>query len=194
MNGTKRKTVSPIRLVAVLLVISAVTALALALVNFITEDKIAAIKAEKTAAAMTEVMPGDFRFEQVPYDGGDPLVKAVYHAISGSNTYGYVVEVTPSGFGGEIDIVVGIDINGAVTGVSIVSMSETSGLGTNASKPAFKDQYTVGAAPFAVNKDGGTIQALTGATVTSRAVTRGVNAAVVAVRAPTPDQPSDKEG
>jgi electron transport complex protein RnfG len=88
----------------------------------------------------------------------------------------------PNGFGGAIDMVVGIDNNGAVTGISIIKMSETSGLGTNAAKPSFKDQYIGGTGNFAVNKDGGEIDALTGATITSRAVTRGVNSAVEAVK------------
>jgi electron transport complex protein RnfG len=184
MTETAKKPVSPVRLVLVLLIITAVTAFALGLVNHITSGKIAAIKTEATQKAMVEVMPGDFSFEQVPYDGGDPLIKAVYHAISGMNTYGYVVEVAPSGFGGEISMVVGIGVDGKVTGVSIVSMSETSGLGTNASKPEFRDQYLLYSAPYAVSKDGGEIKALTGATVTSRAVTNGVNAALAAVTAP----------
>jgi len=66
--------------------------------------------------------------------------------------------------------------------VAIVDMSETSGLGANASKESFRSQYIGLKEEAAVTKDGGEIEALTGATVTSRAVTRGVNAALAAVR------------
>jgi electron transport complex protein RnfG len=93
----------------------------------------------------------------------------------------YVVLVSPSGFGGEINMAVGIDKDNKVTGVSIISMSETSGLGGNASSPDFLSQYAGGSGKFAVSKDGGEIDALTGATVTSRAVTQGVNSALEAV-------------
>ena len=114
---------------------------------------------------------------QVEYNGEDPLVKSIYAGTEG----GWVVEVIPSGFGGELDMVVGISPEGVVTGVSIISMSETSGLGANAMKESFRSQYAGKSGVLAVSKDGGQIDALTGATITSRAVTNGVNAALSAV-------------
>ncbi len=78
-------------------------------------------------------------------------------------------------------MVVGIAADGAVSGVSIISMSETSGLGANAAKEGFRSQFAGKSGTLAVNKDGGEIDAITGATITSRAVTRGVNAALAAV-------------
>lgn len=174
---TKKNPNGILRLTLILLAFSAVTALVLGLVNMITKDKIAAINEEKTNVAMQAALPAD-TYSEVAYSGGDALVLAVYTA----DDKGYVVEVGPSGFGGTIDMVVGVDPSGAVTGVSIVSMSETSGLGSNASKEEFRSQYTGKSGPFAVTKDGGEINALTGATVTSRAVTKGVNAALDAVK------------
>ena len=123
---------------------------------------------------MREVLPSG-AYEELGYSGADSTVKTVYRADSG-----YVVEVTPSGFGGEIDMVVGISADGTVTGVSIISMSETSGLGANATKEGFRAQYLGKTGALAVSKDGGEIDALTGATITSRAVTRGVNSALTA--------------
>jgi electron transport complex protein RnfG len=166
------------RLTLVLFGITVVVSLLLGLVNYITEDRIKEINEEKTASAMREVLPAD-SYTEVAYNGSDATVVAVFEA----GKEGYVVKVMPSGFGGAIDMGVGVDSSGAVTGVSIIKMSETSGLGTNATKPEFKDQYTGGTGDFAVNKDGGEIDALTGATITSRAVTRGVNSAVDAVKA-----------
>ena len=146
----------------------------MAVVNSITKDKIAAINAEKTAAAMAEVMPSS-AYDKVEYTGSDSTVSAIYKADSG-----YVVEVAPQGFGGEIDMVVGIDADGTITGVSIIKMSETSGLGSRAkSEDWFLEQYagkTTG--DTLVVKDN--IDALSGATVTSKAVTSGVNSALAA--------------
>jgi electron transport complex protein RnfG len=176
MTATAKNPNSTARLIIVLFLISAITALCLGLVNYITKDRIAEIKAEKTAAAMEEVLPAD-SYEEVSYTGGDSLVAKVYKA----GDAGYVVEVLPSGFGGAIDMMVGVDASGTVTGVSIIDMSETSGLGANASKEEFRSQFVGATGSVAVTKDGGTIDALTGATVTSRAVSNGVNAALNAV-------------
>lgn len=173
----KAKTPGMPQLAAILCLISAVCALLLGLVNMITVDPIQKAKEEKTARAMNAVLAAD-SYEPVEYTGDDALVLAAYRA----GDAGYVVEVSPSGFGGAIDMVVGVDNDGNVTGVSIIKSSETSGLGSNASKPAFNGQYTGKAGPFSVTKDGGEIQAITGATITSRAVSKGVNAAVEAAK------------
>ncbi len=162
-----------LKLTLTLLLISAVVSGLLGLTNYITEDRIAEITAEKTAASMREVLPAD-TYTALAYTGQEANVAAVYQA----EDKGYVVEVTPSGFGGTIDMVVGISPEGIVTGVSIIDMSETSGLGANASKESFRSQYAGKGGELAVNKDGGEIDALTGATITSRAVTDGVNTAL----------------
>jgi len=145
-----------VQLAVILFAISAVCALLLGLVNLITADAIQKAKDEKTQKAMAEVLTAD-SYEQVEYTGGDALVQAVYQA----GDAGYVVQVTPSGFGGVINMMVGVGTDGNVTGVSIISMSETSGLGTNAKKETFRDQYTGQPGPFSVTKDGGQINAIT---------------------------------
>ena len=95
---------------------------------------------------------------------------------------GYVVRVSPNGFGGAIDMMVGISADGTVTGVAIVSQSETASLGANCTREDFRAQFTGRSGTLAVSKDGGEIDALTGATVTSRAVTQGVNTALAFVK------------
>ena len=166
-----------LKLAVILFAFAAVVAVALGLVNKITSERIAAFEAEKTAAAMREVLPAE---SYTPVEGSAAdkveLVKEIYDA-GGS---GWVIMVTPSGFGGEIEMAVGVDKSGAVTGVSIVSMSETSGLGANANRESFRSQYVGRSGSVALRKQGGEIDALTGATVTSTAVTRGVNAALQA--------------
>ena len=165
-----------VKLAGTLLLISAIVAGLLGLVNYVTADRIAALNAEKTAVSMQEVLPAG-SYTELGYSGEDSTVATIYEAEG----QGYVVEVIPSGFGGEIDMVVGVSNEGTVTGVAIISMSETSGLGANATKESFRSQYIGKTGTQAVSKDGGEIDALTGATITSRAVTRGVNSALAAV-------------
>jgi len=166
------------KLTFVLFLITAVVAGLLGFVNAITKDRIAELTEEKTAGAMRAVMPEADSFNEIEYSGGDSLVIGAYSADNASGSVGYVIKVAPVGFGGEISMVVGVDMTGKVTGVSIVKMAETSGLGDNAKKDSYRNQYIGKSGTLAVTKDGGSIDALTGATVTSRAVTDGVNAAL----------------
>lgn len=173
-TAVKKKEAGPAQLVIVLFAISAVTALLLGLVNMLTAPAIAANTQKKTEDAMAAVLPADI-YDAVEYTGGDPLVTAIYKA----GDAGYVVQVAPSGFGGNLDVMVGVGADGACTGVSIIKHAETSGLGANATKADFRDQF-VGKTNVSVTKDGGEIAALTGATITSRAICDGVNAAIAA--------------
>lgn len=173
----KKKEPGMAQLTITLCIICAVCALLLGLTNMVTADKIEAITEQKTISAMQSVLPAD-NYEKVDYSGDDATVLAVNKA----GDAGYVVEVGPTGFGGVIDMVVGVKDDGTISGISFISMSETSGLGQNAKKETFYGQFTGGSGPFSVTKDGGTINALTGATITSRAVCRGVNSALTAVQ------------
>ena len=166
-----------LRLAVILFAFAAVVAIALGFVNKITSDRIAAFNEEKTAAAMRAVLPADSytRVEDSAAEKID-LVQEIYAA----GDRGWVVMVTPSGFGGELNMAVGVDKSGTVTGVSIIKMSETSGLGANANRESFRSQYVGKSGSVALKKQGGEIDALTGATVTSTAVTKGVNAALTA--------------
>ena len=162
-----------------LFVITAVMALALSMVNGITADRIREIQEEKTRQALSGVLADGVTLEeQLPeFPDETGLVKAAY-----GTTDGYVIQVAPAGYGGTIDMVVGISGAGTVTGIEIVSHSETASLGANIAKgskgEAFRGQFINQSGNLAVTKDGGTIDALTGATVSSRAVTNGVNAAL----------------
>jgi electron transport complex protein RnfG len=83
---------------------------------------------------------------------------------------------------------VGVDNDGVITGISVggSSFSETAGLGARAKEAWFAEQYIGKASPIALTKDGGEIDAITSATITSRAVTTAVNNAVLALGALTP--------
>lgn len=93
---------------------------------------------------------------------------------------GYVVTtVSKEGYGGEIEVSVGILKNGTVTGVEILTITETAGLGMKALEPAFKNQFKdVQTEKFEVKKDNpeGNVDAISGATITTRAITNAVNA------------------
>ena len=169
-----------LRLALTLLVIAGVMAAALAGVNSITKPKIEQLTYEKTQAAVSAVLEG----------GGDevefPAMDMVSKVYQGAN--GYAVEVTPSGFDNTITMMVGVDNDSNVTGISIISHTETAGLGavaaaTTAAGEAFRAQFVGLNGTVGVTKDGGQVEAITSATITSRAVCDGVNAALAVVAA-----------
>ena len=165
-----------LRLTLTLFVITAVVAGLLGFVNYMTADTIAAQTAQKAEAARRQVLEAkDYEPMDVPEGSG---VTEAYRA----GELSYVVRVSPNGFGGAIDMMVGISADGTVTGVAIVSQSETASLGANCTREDFRAQFTGRSGTLAVSKDGGEIDALTGATVTSRAVTQGVNTALAFVK------------
>lgn len=166
------------RLALTLLLITSVVAAALAGVNAVTEPIITQRNLEKTQRAIESVLPGGYDTEVTDYGDATGLVTKVYQ---GEN--GYALEVTPNGFDSAITMMVGVSHGGEVLGISIVSHTETAGLGAVAASAtsageAFRGQFIGMSGELAVSKDGGEIDAITGATITSRAVTTGVNAAL----------------
>ena len=164
-----------LRLALTLLAITAVVAAALAGVNSITAPAIAELNAQKTQEAIQLVLPGGG--EEVDFPAAD-LVAKVY---KGEN--GYAVQTTPGGFDNTITMMVGVDNQGKVLGISIIKHTETAGLGAVAAAgtPAgenFRGQFVGASGSVSVTKDGGTMDAITGATITSRAICVGVNAAL----------------
>ena len=167
-----------LRLAGTLLAICIVVAAALAGVNAITKPIIDQLNAEKTQQAIETVLPGGFDTELADFNDATGIVSKVYQGANG-----YAVEVGPGGFDNTITMVVGIDNEGKVVGISVVSHTETKGLGevAAASTPKgieFRDQFVGQSGTVAVTKDNGTIDAITGATITSRAICVGVNAAL----------------
>lgn len=99
------------------------------------------------------------------------------------NSVGLVFTTTSKSYGGEILVMTGVDMDGKVTGVELLSINDTAGLGMNATKPEFKDQFIglikgVQVMKNSSNHDNNEITALTGATITSDAVADAVNAAL----------------
>ena len=167
-----------LRLSLILFVIAGIVALALAGVNSITAPAIEKLNAEKTQQAIEAVLPGGYDEEITDYADATGLVSKVYKGVNG-----YALEVKPGGFDNTITMMVGVDKAGTVLGISIISHTETAGLGAVAAAgtPAgenFRGQFVGASGSVSVTKDGGTMDAITGATITSRAICVGVNAAL----------------
>ena len=167
-----------LRLAGTLLLITAVVAAALAGVNAITAPVIDELNAAATQEAISAVLPGGFDTELSDFADATGIVSKVYQGANG-----YAVEVGPSGFDNTITMMVGVDNEGKVLGISVVSHTETAGLGAvaDADTPkgiAFREQFVGASGAVSVTKDGGTMDAITGATITSRAICVGINAAL----------------
>lgn len=167
-----------IRITLTLLIIAAVVAAALAVVNGITQPIIDQVNAKKTQRAIQIVLPGGYDEEITEYSDATGLVSKVY-----KGTNGYALEVTPAGFDNTITMMVGVDFEGTVLGISVISHTESAGLGavaaaSNSAGNAFRNQFIGLSDNVSVSKDGGMVDAITNATITSRAICNGVNAAL----------------
>lgn len=187
-----------------LTLITLVAGVALGGVYEITKDPIARQEAQAKAEAYEQVFTDAAAFEEVKMD--DTLIQTIreqldqegYKAQSieeimraedeSGETLGYAFTVvTSEGYGGDIQFSMGVQNDGTLNGISILSIGETAGLGMNADTPAFKDQF-VGkqVEQLQYTKNGATqddeINAISGATVTTNAMTNGVNAGLCAFR------------
>ena len=184
-----------LKVAGTLTVISLVVAALLGLVNNVTADKIAEIDAENTRIAMSAVVAEGSEFTdklEISQDVIDAAaaqggkVTELYGVKTGGADNGYVMKVSASGSQGSIVMMIGVDANKAITGISEVSHSETSGIGTkvvgnepNTAGVPVLDQFQgmSGAGSLVVGK---TITAISGATVSTKGITMGANAALAA--------------
>lgn len=168
--------------VVVLVAICLVITFALAYVNSITSPIIAENTARNADAARTELLPSASSFEK--YEG--ELVEYIPEKVMVTECYvaegqGIVVTVDTSSFGGLLTEMIGIDANGAITGVKVMSHADTKGLGTKAHDPAYLEQQYNGKTElaYADNIKGDiTVSFITGATISSNGVYQGVCAAL----------------
>ena len=172
-----------------LFLITAVAALCLAVVNKVTVPVISANNDALEVQSKQEVLPeaAEFVSSEIPtidVNGVTINKLDVGMFAKDSGVCGYVVVVTShEGYGGDVKVMVGIDKDLKVTRVKIMESSETAGLGANASKPQFIDQFNGAETSLKVVKGvakEGKISAISSATITSKAVTNCVNAAIEA--------------
>lgn len=187
-----------LKVAGTLTVIALVVAALLGVVNNVTKDKIAEQDAENTRIAMSAVAPEGSEFGD-KMDISDAVAAAasaqggkiveMYPMTNGGADAGYVVKVSASGSQGTITMMVGVDANKAITGISVVSHSETSGIGTkvvgnepNSAGVPVLDQFVgmSGSGSLVVGKN---VIAVSGATVSTKGITMGANAALAAVEA-----------
>lgn len=159
-----------LKLGTILFLVTFVVVLLLGMVNAFTKDIIAGntIKAENAARA--ELINADY-FKQISEN--------VYEGIKGGReSCGYCVTSSAKGYGGDIVMIVGYDVNLKLVGIKIIEISETAGLGSKASLPEFS-QSLRGKEPklSVVKKNGGKneIDAISGATITTNAVAKAIN-------------------
>lgn len=164
-----------------LFVICIVVTALLAFTNALTADTISVQAQEKENQSRFLVLPDADSFEQAA-SGENIYYKGI---DKDGKTVGYTFTTSAKGYGGSVSVMTGIDSeNGSVSGVVILSQNETPGLGANAVKDTFTSRYKqpLDDNPFTVIKNGtakqGEIEAITGATITSQAVTDAVNKAV----------------
>ncbi|MBR5804802.1 MAG: RnfABCDGE type electron transport complex subunit G [Clostridia bacterium] len=163
-----------------LLVIAAVAGLALGLTNAMTEGPIAQQRIQEANTARACVLPAaEGGFEEL--DNTNAELDEIYKGLtSGGETAGYTGKITVRGYGGPIEVTVGVDMSGTITGISVggSDFSETAGLGAKTKDAAFTDQFAGLSAEdlpgIAVKADGGVIDAVSSATISSRAVSKGV--------------------
>jgi Na+-translocating ferredoxin:NAD+ oxidoreductase subunit G len=174
-----------VNMVLVLTVISLISALALGFTYNQTKPYADKVKAEKLAEAIKAVVPEfDELGEPFKVDGFERL--ELYHAKKGGEIVGTAVKsVSDKGFSGDVWVMVGFDSEGKVYNTAILEHKETPGLGTKMTVPAFKEQVNgkdPGEFKLAVKKDGGEVDAITAATISSRAFCDAVQVAYDAMK------------
>lgn len=180
MKNSKAKEII-VPAVSLFLICVVVTAL-LALTNSVTAPKIDALAAETQEAAKKEVLSSAASFSEEKQVEKDGVSYTYYDGLaSDGNVMGYVFVTSAKGYGGDISVMVGVLGDGTVAGVNILSINETAGLGMNAKNQSFLDQFLGKSGEIGVAKNNPSdteIQALTGATITSRAMATAVNTAL----------------
>ncbi len=170
---------SILKLGLILLVIAGIAGALLGTARALTADSIARQEKLANETAIKELIPNADEFKDID-DIADEKILAATEALKGGDTVGYALRVSTKGYGGDIVFMVGIAVDGKILGVRILSHSETPGLGANCSSDDFYSQYAGkdGNTALGVAKAGpgaNDIQAITGATITTRAVTEAVN-------------------
>jgi electron transport complex protein RnfG len=159
-----------------LLITCLVAGFALSEVYAVTKPKVEQQKIDATNSALRLVFPTARTFKAVEPD-------SVWYGLDQSGAkVGIVIRSGRHGYGGPVPVLVGLDMAGRIVGIRVASaaegLKETPGLGLKATEETFWKQFLGADSTVALRKDGGTIDAISGATITSRAVARGINEAI----------------
>lgn len=188
MSDTKN-TKTILKLSLILFSITFVATLLLTLCNYVTKDRIAMLEKQKADEAKQSVIE-NAEFKIMPLDKAitekytsfGPI--EAYRAIKDGKFAGYCINLQPSGYIGKINMIVGINPDLSFSGIKIISMSETPGLGAKTGEEAFYKQFSKGKkGNLLVVKNSSSpaeneINAVSGATISSKAITSGANSAL----------------
>lgn len=170
----------------ILMFFSAVAAGALAAVNMITAPQIEANARQEEQKSYAEVMPEGVQFNDITAEKDEivqkyPDVRKLVEVLDASGgSAGIIITTAPRGYSSDIVTLVGLDGYGEIVAVKVVSQNETPGLGTHLQDPWFQEQFAgkKQGDDLTVEKDGGDIQAITAATISSRAACAGISQAL----------------
>ena len=168
----------------ILCIITAVAGLFLGVANELTKDVIAQ-NAKMSKEDVAYILPGattiaDFEFDKE----SEEFITEAYEISSDSEVIGHAIKAVSKGYGGEIDVLVGIKVDGSLGGVKVLSQAETPGLGAKIEEEKFTSQYKEKAISEGLKVVKGSkskdneVEAITGATISSNAVTKAVNDAI----------------
>ncbi|MBE0475522.1 MAG: FMN-binding protein [Coriobacteriia bacterium] len=175
----------PLRLVLSVVVTCVVASGALGATYLATRERILDQDRQAEARSLSAAYQGAESFDPVLDEAlltraqeaaGEPRVLGIFRAVTAEEEAGWALKVAPRGYGGRIQMVVAVDRNGKVLGVSILTMNETPGLGTQVGQARFLEQFSAWSAET-IADDAKTLDAISGATKSSRGVANGVAAA-----------------
>lgn len=172
-----------LKIAVILFVVCGLAAGSLSFVNLATKDRIAAFAREEKVAAFRRIFPEADSFAERPPAGEGGEVTD-WDAVAGGAVVGSVHLLRPMGYSGAIELVFGEDASGALTGVQVLTHTETPGLGAKIAAESWTGQFKGKRRDeVALTKDGGAIDAISAATISSRAVTRAIHDAMGAAAA-----------
>ncbi len=170
-----------VRLSLILLAFCVIATALLAYVNSITKPRIDALKIKAAEEARSSLIPGAV-FEAVPMQTGPDSIYVAKDASSGE-LRGYTFTASKAGYSSVVKTMAAIDPAFRMIAIKVIDQAETPGLGANCSQTEFANRFKgLEAEQLLVDKDGGTIAAITGATITSRAVTNSLKEQIATVR------------
>ena len=178
MNNSKFKEIIKIGLT--LFAITAVSATLLATVNNLTAPVIAKNQLKKTYQSMEKVMPKAKEFKAIDVTAKDKISEAYIALDENNEQIGVCIISSANGYGGEIKVLTGV-VEGKICGIDILAHAETPGLGAKTTNPEFKEQFKEKTNNISLVKSGASgneINAISGATISSTAVTNAVNTAL----------------
>ena len=179
MVETKKAPNQIVKLALVLFLVSAIVSGVLGFVNMLTKDRIAELEAQARAEAYNAVLPWDGEYVNVEYD---KEAFETVDAIAQAGDEGWVVELTFSGAQSSISAAFGVSPDYTITGASVISHAETSGLGAKIVEEDFLASFVGQTEGMAVTKDGGTVDSITAATISARAMANAANTAIAVVK------------